>query len=44
MEKTLLKHQKEVEELIVDNVNAYQIKNELQRQVDKRHAQRDKKL
>jgi len=28
----------------VDNVNAYQIKNELQRQVDKRHAQRDKKL
>jgi hypothetical protein len=29
MEETLLKQQKEVEELKVDNVNAYQAKNEI---------------
>ncbi len=34
MGETLLKHQKEVEELKVDNVNAYQANNEIQRQVD----------
>jgi hypothetical protein len=34
MEETLLKQQKEVEELIVDNANAYQTKNEIQRQAD----------
>jgi hypothetical protein len=38
MEETLLKKQKEVEELIVDNANAYQAKNEIQRQVDQRYA------
>jgi hypothetical protein len=38
MEETLLKQQKEVEELKVDNANAYQVKNEIQRQVDRRHA------
>jgi len=44
MEETFLKQQKEVEELRVDNANAYQIKNEIQRQADQRHAQMDKKL
>jgi len=34
MEETLLKQQKKVEELIVDNANAYQAKNEIQRQID----------
>jgi hypothetical protein len=34
MEKILLNHQKEVEELRMENANAYQIKNELQRQVN----------
>jgi hypothetical protein len=29
MEETLLKQYKEVEELIVDNANAYQAKNEV---------------
>jgi hypothetical protein len=29
MEEILLKHQKEVEELRVDNANAYQTKNEV---------------
>jgi hypothetical protein len=29
MEETLLKQQKEMEELIVDNVNAYQANNEI---------------
>jgi hypothetical protein len=38
MEEILLKHQKEVEELRVDNANAYQVKNEIQRQADHRHA------
>ncbi len=28
----------------MDNANAYQAKNEIQRQVDQRHAQMDKKL
>ncbi len=32
MEETLLKQQKEVEEFRVDNANAYQTKNDLQRQ------------
>jgi hypothetical protein len=31
MEETFLKQQKEVEELRVDNANAYQAKNEVQR-------------
>jgi hypothetical protein len=31
MEKTLFKQQKEVEELKVDNVNGYQVKDEVQR-------------
>jgi hypothetical protein len=31
MEETFLKQQKEVEELTVDNANAYQTKNEIQR-------------
>jgi hypothetical protein len=44
MEETLLKHQKEVEELKLDNANAYQTKNEIQRQADWRHAQMDKNL
>jgi hypothetical protein len=34
MEETLLKQHKEVEELKVDNANAYQAKNEIQRQAD----------
>jgi hypothetical protein len=44
MEEILLKQQKEVEELGVDNANAYQVKNEIQRQVDHRHAQMDRNL
>ncbi len=31
--------EKEVEELKVDNANAYQAKNEVQREVDQKHAQ-----
>ncbi len=42
MEETFLKQQKEVEELRVDNANAYQAKNEVQRQADKTHAHVDK--
>jgi hypothetical protein len=38
MEETFLKQQKEVEELIMDNVNEYQTKNAVQRLVDQRHA------
>jgi hypothetical protein len=38
MEEIFLKYQKEVEELRVDNANAYQAKNEIQRQVNQRHA------
>ncbi len=38
MEEIFLKQQKEVEELEVDNSNAYQVKNEIQRQADHRHA------
>jgi hypothetical protein len=34
MEETFLKQQKEVEELRVDNANAYQAKNEIQRQAE----------
>ncbi len=44
MEETFLKQQKEVEELRVDNANAYQAKNEIQNQVDQRHAQMDRNL
>jgi hypothetical protein len=44
MEETLLKQQKEVEELGVDNANTCQIKNEIQRQADQRHAQMDMNL
>ncbi len=39
MEKNIFKQQKEVEELRVDNVNAYQAKNEVQRHANQRHAQ-----
>jgi hypothetical protein len=38
MEEILLKQQKEVEELKMDNANAYQANNEIQRQVDQRLA------
>jgi FtsZ-binding cell division protein ZapB len=34
IEETLLKQQMEVEELKVNNANAYQAKNEIQKQVD----------
>jgi hypothetical protein len=34
MEETLLKQLKEVDEFKVNNANAYQAKNEIQRQVD----------
>ncbi len=44
MEITLLKQQKEVEELKVDNVNAYQDENEIQRQVDQKYAQMEGNL
>jgi len=44
MKEILLKQQKEVEELKVDNAHAYQIKNEIQRQVDHMHAQMDSNL
>jgi hypothetical protein len=37
MEEILLKQQK-VEEFKVDNANAYQAQNEIQEQVDSRHA------
>jgi hypothetical protein len=33
-----------VEEFKVDNANAYQTNNEIQRQVDHRHAQMDRNL
>jgi hypothetical protein len=33
-----------VEELRADNANAYQAKNEIERQADQRYAQMDKKL
>ncbi len=44
MEEIFLKQQKEVEELGVENANAYQVKNEIQRQVDHRHAHMDRNL
>jgi hypothetical protein len=44
MEEVILKQQKEMEDLIVDNANAYQAKNKIQRQANKRPAQMDKKL
>ncbi len=34
MDKIILKQQKELQELRMDNANAYQVKNEIQRQVD----------
>ncbi len=43
MEQTLLKHQ-ELEELKVDIGNAYQTKNEVQRQFNQRQAKMDKYL
>ncbi len=43
IEETFLQ-QKEMEELKVDNANAYQVKNEVQRQVGHRHAQMDRNL
>ncbi len=42
MEETLLKQQKEVEEFKVDNANAYQAKNEIQKQANQRFAQMDR--
>jgi len=33
-----------MEELKVDNANAYQVKNEVQRQAGHRHAQMDRNL
>ncbi len=44
MEETLLKQQKEVEELEVDNANTYQVKSEIQMQADQGHAQMDRNL
>jgi hypothetical protein len=44
MEETLLKEQKELEELKVDNSNAYQAKSEVQKQANQRHAQMDRNL
>ncbi len=44
IEETFLKQQKEMEELKVDNANAYQVKNEVQRQASHRHAQMDRNL
>ncbi len=44
MEQTFLKQQKELEELRVDNANAYQTKNEVERKCDQRYAQMDKNL
>jgi hypothetical protein len=41
MEETFFKQHKEVEELKVDNANAYQAKNGIQKQVNQRHAQMD---
>jgi hypothetical protein len=38
MEETFLKQQKEAKELRVDNANAYQVNNDIQRQVDHMHA------
>ncbi len=44
MEETFLKQQKEVEELRVDNANAYQVNNDIQKQSNQRHAQMEKNL
>ncbi len=44
MEEILLKQQKEVEELRMDNVNEYQANNEIQKQANYRHAQMDGNL
>jgi succinylglutamate desuccinylase len=44
MEENLLKQQKEVDKLKMDNANAYQVENEIQRQADQRHAHMDQKL
>ncbi len=43
MEQTFLKQQKELE-FKVDNVNAYQANNDIQRQFNQRHAQMDRNL
>ncbi len=44
IEETLLKQQMEVEELKVNNANAYQAKNEIQKQVDQKYAKMDRNL
>ncbi len=44
MEETLLKQRKELQKLTMENANAYRIKNEIQMQVDQRHAQMAKKF
>jgi hypothetical protein len=44
MEETPLEQQKEVEELKMDNANAYQANNDIQRQTNQRPTQMDKKL
>jgi hypothetical protein len=41
MEEIMLKQQKEVEELKMDNASAYQVKNEIQSQAYSRHAHMD---
>ncbi len=42
--QTLLKQQKILEDLRVEVGNVYQVKNEIQRQADQKHAQMDKNL
>ncbi len=44
MEQTVLKQQKELEDLKMEIGNVYQAKSEIQRQVYQRHAQMDQKL
>jgi len=41
MEQTVLKQQKELEELKEDVSNVYQYKNEIQRQFNQRHVEMD---
>ncbi len=41
IEEIILKQQKEVEKFRVDNANAYQVKKEIQKQANQRHAQMD---
>jgi hypothetical protein len=44
IKETLLKQQKEVEELRMDNANAYHAKNEIQRQADQKYVEMDRNL